>query len=136
MRKVICNFILFGKKRIKRLPIEPFLEKETSKKSCFPSHKGYILLEAIVSIGIISTGLFVHQTIQLDLLKASQEQKQEITMLRILYEEVRENRLYPEKIGGRLIQRNGSYQLNFPVAPYHQGKIIADQMSWEIYREN
>ncbi|MGX7196048.1 hypothetical protein [Enterococcus olivae] len=100
------------------------------------SKQGFILLEAVFATGLLTMILFFYQENQLQAIKASQRQYEEVRMLRVLAEEVRERQLHqlPEK--RYQLTRNGQFIVTYTSEPYHQAKIEAEALTWEIRRED
>lgn len=91
-------------------------------------YRGYILLEAMIAIGMLSIGIVVFQSTQMRLLKLSQDQHQQVAMMRVLYEEIRANRTADE------IEREG-ISIRIQTTPYYQASVTKGD-TWRIYREN
>ncbi|KAF1301924.1 type IV pilus modification PilV family protein [Candidatus Enterococcus willemsii] len=91
-------------------------------------YRGYILLEAMVAIGLLSIGIVLFQNTQMYLLRLSQNQQQQVAMMRVLYEEIRVNRAAVE------IEREGM-SIQIQATPYHQASVTKGD-TWRIYREN
>ena len=99
------------------------------------SKRGFILLETVFAMGMLTIALFMYQNNQLQIIKESQKQYEEVTMLRVLAEEVRERQLHqlPEK--SYRLTRNKQFLVTYTSKPYHQAKIESQTLSCVISRE-
>ena len=79
-------------------------------------NRGYLLIEAMVALALLSVCLFLYQGQQLQLVKGSQQYYQELQMIRILSEEVRKHRLEQGKLP-HIPSEQAGYQLLFQEQP-------------------
>lgn len=82
----------------------------------------------MVAIGLLSIGIVLFQNTQMYLLRLSQNQQQQVAMMRVLYEEIRVNRATVE------IEREGM-SIQIQATPYYQASVTKGD-TWRIYREN
>ena len=106
------------------------------KKSSPIFKQGFILLEAVVAVGLLAICIFYYQMCQLHAVTASQKKYQGITMLRVLYEEVRESRYGQLAAAQYEVERNGFFTISYETEPYHQAQISSEQQSRVIQRED
>lgn len=96
-------------------------------------NKGYLLIEAMVALALLSICLFLYQGQQLQLVKGSQQYYQELQMIRILSEEVRKYRLEQGKLPQTPLEQSG-YQIIFQEKPL-EAKIRQATIEVVIKRE-
>lgn len=80
--------------------------------------------------------IVLYQANQLHLVKESHKQYQEVRMLRVLAEEVRERQLGGLPGKQYSVTRNGQFSVTYDELPFHKTKIESEQLIWEIYRED
>ncbi|AYW46135.1 hypothetical protein LQF61_11205 [Tetragenococcus koreensis] len=105
------------------------------KKRSQPLTSGFILLECIVALAILTTTVFLFQTSQVHALKETKKSQEELQMLRVLYEETKERRQYQMKTANYQVTRNGSFTISYQTSPMAQAKISTKQQDWAIIRE-
>lgn len=91
-------------------------------KKLRPSNKwrGFMLLEAVVSLGILSICVFVYSTSQIQAVKQSRQAVAQMQLLRVAYEEAREHRYYPVTKQEEQIERDGTFVIDYSGAPQSQ----------------
>ncbi|MDN6639296.1 MAG: hypothetical protein L0L10_00800 [Tetragenococcus sp.] len=105
------------------------------KKRLQPFTSGFILLECIIALAILTTTVFLFQTSQVHALKETKKSQEELQMLRVLYEETRERRQYQMKTGSYQITRDGNFSITYQASPMAQAKISSQQQDWAVIRE-
>ncbi|GAA3018326.1 hypothetical protein [Tetragenococcus solitarius] len=105
------------------------------KKRLQPSAKGFILVECMVALAILTTTVFLFQISQVQILKETKKSQEELQMLRVLYEETKQRRHYQMKSADYQIIRDGTFTISYQTAPKAQAKISAGQQEWAIIRE-
>ena len=99
------------------------------------SNEGFLLIEAMVALSLLAVCLFFYQAQQVQLVKASTQQYQELEMVRLLSEEVREQRIQKGELSKNIIEKN-NYRLLFQQKPHVEVKIANEAIEVVIKREN
>ncbi|GMA48394.1 hypothetical protein [Tetragenococcus muriaticus] len=105
------------------------------KKRLQPLTKGFILLECLLALSILTTTVFLLQTSQVHALKETKKSQEELQMLRVLYEETKERRYYPMKEANFQVIRDGTFSIVYQKSPMAKAKISSPQQDWAIIRE-
>lgn len=105
------------------------------KKKLLCCTKGFILLESLLSLAILTGTVLLLETTQIQMLKETKKEEVELQMLRVLYEEVRERRIYDLPEATYTLERNGTFSIQYRKQPTSQAKISAQGQSQVICRE-
>jgi len=105
------------------------------KKRLHPLNSGFILLECIIALSLLTTSVFLFQTSQTHILKKTKESQEELQMLRVLYEETKERRNYGLETANYQVQREGTFKIVYQKSPMAQAKISTNQQDWTFIRE-
>lgn len=105
------------------------------KKRLLPLNNGFILLECIIALTLLTTTVFLFQTSQVHILKKTKESQEELQMLRVLYEETKERKNYEMKTANYQLERDGRFVISYKESPMAQAKISTKQQDWAIIRE-
>ena len=105
------------------------------KERLSTSHKGFILIEALLAFSLITVSILLFQRGAIQYLLASETEMEESQMYRTLYEEVRGARKNETSMGHKIIERNNRYEVQYRLEarPYVQIKTATQQVG--IYRE-
>lgn len=76
-------------------------------------NSGYILFEALVTLGLLSIGILIYHTGTLQLLAQEQDQYRRVRCARVLKEEIREYLSYGGERQRRLVYGDEVYQVFF-----------------------
>ncbi len=109
------------------------LEKDITTKSLRRFREGFILLESLVAISVLTVGILYYQDCQLQLVKKSQQAYQDVAMLRTLYEEVSQYRQMSVATPYTIEQKN--QRITITTKTHIQATITSKHRSWSIYRE-
>jgi Tfp pilus assembly protein PilV len=109
------------------------LEKDITTKSLRRFKEGFILLESLVAISVLTVGILYYQDCQLQLVKKSQQAYQDVAMLRTLYEEVSQYRQMSVATPYTINQKN--QRITITTQTHTQATIASKNRSWSIYRE-
>ncbi len=105
------------------------------KKRSHPLNSGFILLECIVALSLLTMTVFLFQTSQTHMLKKTKESQEELQMLRVLYEETRERRNHELETASYQVKRDGTFTVSYQKDPMAQAKISTKQQDWAFIRE-
>ncbi|MEK0151507.1 hypothetical protein WMB10_01055 [Tetragenococcus halophilus] len=105
------------------------------KKISHPLNNGFILLECIIALSLLTTTVFLFQTSQIHVLKKTKESQEELQMLRVLYEETKERRNYELETASYQVKRDGNFTIFYQKSPMAQAKISTNQQDWTFIRE-
>ncbi|GGI64933.1 MULTISPECIES: hypothetical protein [Enterococcus] len=105
------------------------------KKKSGTNHKGFILIETLLSFGVITFAILFFYKGEVAFLVDIENKMIESRMYRVLYEEVVEGRKMNKSDEQRIIHRNGKYQVSYRLQDSPSAKITFGQQEFGIYRE-
>ncbi|WP_291290816.1 competence type IV pilus minor pilin ComGE [Enterococcus sp.] len=98
------------------------------------SSKGYILLESLIGLGVLTTAVFLFLTVQTQILQQSAQLQAKVAALRVLYEEVQGHTFEEEIVYST--QRTETYQVSLGLDRGHTyGRITKGSLVLEITYE-
>lgn len=105
------------------------------KKQFEKKHKGFVLLETLLSFGIISFAVVFFYQGELSFLLDIENKMIDSRMHRVLYEEVVEARRMQQTTGIVNVERNGNYEVSYHLEERPYAQIKSEKKQFEIYRE-